>query len=189
MSKFTGIEDKLDDLVSEYSRLLKRIINPRDATSAATNSAQSNNQNAPSLQTASSNQSARIKFSANSSAVTTTQQQQPSFSIANMSTSVKNNQNLLDDQQQRATVIPQSISFAALPFPPTNFTPQTHKIGRRKQNSQNSDNRQQKRFANSLLLYVPVTIRNKHKYINTYAFRDNGSNDSYLLQSTSTLFS
>ena len=126
MSTFAGIEDKLDDLFSEYSRLLRRIINPRDATSAATNSAQSNNQSAPSLQTASSNQSARIEFSANSSAVTTTQQLQPSFSVANMSTSVKNNQNLPDNQQQQATVIPQSNSFTALLFPPTNFMPQTH---------------------------------------------------------------
>ena len=49
----------------------------------------------------------------------------------------------------------------------------------------NSVNRQKKRFAHSLLLYVPVTIRNKHNYINTYGFLDNGSNDDYLLQSIS----
>ena len=46
-------------------------------------------------------------------------------------------------------------------------------------------NRQQKRFANSLLLHVPVTTRKKHKFTNTYTFLDNGSNDSYLLQSIS----
>ena len=86
MSTFTGIEDKLDDLVSEYRSLLERNINTIDATSAATNSAQSNHQNAPTLQAASSNQSALIEFSANSSAVTSTQQQPPSFSVANMST-------------------------------------------------------------------------------------------------------
>ena len=84
---------------------------------------QSNNRNAPILQTASSNQSTFIEFSANSSAVTSTQQQQPSFSVANMSTSVENNQNLSNNQQQQATVIPQSKSSAALPFP---STPQTH---------------------------------------------------------------
>ena len=49
----------------------------------------------------------------------------------------------------------------------------------------NSVNQQQKRFANSILLYVPDTFRNKHKYIDTYAFLDNGNNDSYLLQPTS----
>ena len=112
MSTFILIEDKLDDLVSEYRRLLKRNINATDTTSAATNSVQSNNQNAPSLQTASSNQSALIEFSANSSSVTSTQQQQPSFSVANKSTSVENDQNLPDNQQQQATVIPQSNSFS-----------------------------------------------------------------------------
>ena len=126
LSTFTGIEDKLDDLVSEYRRLLKRNINATDATSASANSAQFNNQNAPRLQTASSNQSALIDFSANSSAVTSTQHQQPSFSVANMSTSVENNQNLQDNQQQQATFVLQLNSFAALPFPPTNFRPQTH---------------------------------------------------------------
>ena len=58
----------ISDLVSEYRRLLKRNINATDATSAAINSAQSNNQNAPILRTASSNQSTLIEFSANSSA-------------------------------------------------------------------------------------------------------------------------
>ena len=82
--------------------------------------------NAPSLQTASNNQNALIEFSANSSAVTSTQQQQPLFSVANMSTSVENNQNLSDYQQKQATVFPQTNFFAALPFPPTNFNPQTH---------------------------------------------------------------
>ena len=42
-----------------------------------------------------------------------------------MSTSVENNQNFPNNQQQQATVILQSNSFAALPFPPTNCTPQT----------------------------------------------------------------
>ena len=106
MSTFILIEDKLEDLVSEYRRLLKRNIDATDITSAATNSVQSNNQNAPSLQTASNIQSALIEFSANS-----TQQQQPSFSVANMSTSVENNKNLPDNQQQQAAVIEQSNSF------------------------------------------------------------------------------
>ena len=39
MSTFIGIKDKLDDLGSDYRRLLKRDINATDATSAATNSA------------------------------------------------------------------------------------------------------------------------------------------------------
>ena len=49
----------------------------------------------------------------------------------------------------------------------------------------NSVNRQRKRFAHSLLLYVPITIRNKHKYSNTSGFLDNGSNENYLPQSIS----
>ena len=124
ITTFTGI-DNLDDLVSDYRRLLKRNKSATDATYSATNSAQSDNQNASSLQTALSNQSALIEFSANLSAVTSTQQQQPAFSVAKMSTSVENHQILPNNQQQQATIFPQSNSFAALPFPLT-FTPQTH---------------------------------------------------------------
>ena len=43
-----------------------------------------------------------------------------------MSTSAENHQILPNNQQQQATIFPQSNSFAALPFPSTNFTPQTH---------------------------------------------------------------
>ena len=62
MSTFTGIEDKSDDIVHEYRRLLKRNI-ATDATSAAIGSAQSDNRSASFLQTASSNQISLIEFS------------------------------------------------------------------------------------------------------------------------------
>ena len=81
------------------------IFNATHATSAATNSSQSNDQNATILYFASSNQSAHMEVSANSSAVTSTQQSQPSFWAANMSTSIKNNQNSPNKQQQQATII------------------------------------------------------------------------------------
>ena len=42
-----------------------------------------------------------------------------------MPTSKKNNQNLPNNQRHHARLITQSSSFAALPTPPTNFTPQT----------------------------------------------------------------
>ena len=80
MSTFTGNKEKLKTLsvkTEDYSN-----INVTDATSATTNSDLSNKQNAPILQTASSNQSTLVEGGANSSAVTSTQQQQPSFSVA-----------------------------------------------------------------------------------------------------------
>ena len=67
-----------------------------------------------------------------------------------------------------------SSSSQKLSFPSSQHSSRTH----------NSLNRQQQRFTNSLLLYLPVTLITGNKYISTNNFLGNGSNDSYLTKST-----
>ena len=94
MSTLTGVEDKIDDLIFEYRRLLMRNSIAADRTPEAINSTQSKNH-------------------AKLLKITSAQQQQLSFSAKITFRKIANNQNLPNNHTHHAIIFPQPSSSEA----------------------------------------------------------------------------